>query len=416
VGFGRRKCSAFTLRRNPIPAVSLYTGTTIGTVYSVTIGYDIIKNGKHAIDYLGTYNNTETTADPCSDIISGCTPAGFDDTVPVPPDTSNALVGALGTVSQPPGVFTIWGGTFHYTGSVAPFYNNYVNGDTHRSITLTFKATGTNVVIAWGGHVAWAGDWGSGNSAGGISGASYHTNLDACGGFNGCGGLDVGLTADAAAPAGLIRIVKIASTATGTANVAFPFTASSDFSPLSFPLTDNNPTGGVLKESAAITSFGAAHTVTVTEGNTGGWTLSDAPTCTTNFGGTVVSTEAFLQPDSSDRAGAISAWVNPGGLVTCTFTNTRLAPTAAPASITGQVLSRDGLPMGRVSVSLVDVNTGEVKLTSSNSSGNYTFTGLTVEHFYRLTLSGKRAIFEDPVRDFVLHDDLTNVNFFCTNQ
>lgn len=45
------------------------TGLTPGVVGQITIGYDTIHSDKHAIDYLTTFNRTETTADPCSDIL-----------------------------------------------------------------------------------------------------------------------------------------------------------------------------------------------------------------------------------------------------------------------------------------------------------------------------------------------------------
>src|SRR5690348_999652 len=39
----------------------LFGGLAVNTVNTVIIGYDIIDNGKHAIDYVGSYNYTETT-------------------------------------------------------------------------------------------------------------------------------------------------------------------------------------------------------------------------------------------------------------------------------------------------------------------------------------------------------------------
>jgi hypothetical protein len=221
------------------------------------------------------------------------------------------------------------------------------------------------VVIAWSGHVAWSGDWGAGNSAGGISGSPYHTNIDGCIGINGCGSLDVQLAAAAAAPAGLVRVIKVADVVSGVAITSFPFTTSSDFPPSnSFSLVDNNPDtsvngGGVLKESAAITSFGASHSITINEENIAGWSLHDL-SCVANFNGTVVSTSVPVQP--STKAGTAVVYVNPGGLVTCTFTNGQLRTTAAPVSVTGQVRASDGSALSGITLRLTDVQVVRSKL------------------------------------------------------
>jgi hypothetical protein len=108
--------------------------------------------------------------------------------------------------------------------------------------------------------------------------------------------------------------------------------------------------------------------------------------------------------------------MNEGGFMTCTFTNSQLGPTAAPASITGQILNSSGGPMGRISLSLVDVVSGEVKTTNTNSDGIYSFTNLTVDHFYQLSVIAKKIRIQDPVRQFTLTEDLVGVDFLCTSQ
>ena len=70
-----------------IPYRMKITGLTPGaTVHTLTIGYDVKKGVKHAIDYLGTFDNTETTANPCSGIAS-CTLGSPTSTFPIPADT-----------------------------------------------------------------------------------------------------------------------------------------------------------------------------------------------------------------------------------------------------------------------------------------------------------------------------------------
>ena len=53
---------------------------------------------------------------------------------------------------------------------------NYI-GDTSTSITIYFTASSTNIVLAWGGHIAERDDWGLDNSAVSISGSPYHMRL-----------------------------------------------------------------------------------------------------------------------------------------------------------------------------------------------------------------------------------------------
>ena len=49
-----------------VPFRTKLTNLTAGTSYSFTIGYDTIQGGKHAYDYLTSYNRTEPGANPCA--------------------------------------------------------------------------------------------------------------------------------------------------------------------------------------------------------------------------------------------------------------------------------------------------------------------------------------------------------------
>ncbi len=179
--------------------------------HTLVLHYDTVHGGKHAIDYLGSYDTTETTSttagpqnrnnsNPCFDVLgtSGCaTPASPPtpaSTIPVP---QADLAGAgtcggaswLGTVpAQQSGSFDL----FAPAGAGADFTDaHYVSQDaasgsgncaTTMSVTFdlpgTAPADGWAVVLAWGGHIASALDWGVGNSASAISGSPYHMALD----------------------------------------------------------------------------------------------------------------------------------------------------------------------------------------------------------------------------------------------
>ena len=45
-------------------------------------------------------------------------------------------------------------------------------------ITVTFTATSSSAVLAWGGHIASQLDWGLGNSASAINGSPYHMYVE----------------------------------------------------------------------------------------------------------------------------------------------------------------------------------------------------------------------------------------------
>src|SRR5262245_20040520 len=138
------------------------------TTNHVTIAWDITKGGKHALDYLTTYNRTVTAANPCTkgvgtEVFAGC--SGSASTFPIPTDTSLPF-------SQVAGNFTIFGGTITSVssykwdttstgcGNTTP--PTFV-GDQTRCITINFTPTVANPVIAWAGHIASRHDWGAGN-------------------------------------------------------------------------------------------------------------------------------------------------------------------------------------------------------------------------------------------------------------
>jgi len=274
-----------------LPYRMRFTNLTVGTSYTVSIGYDNTHGGAHAIDYLGTYNTFTITnratntrslragVDPCSGV-AGCAGAPTS-TAPITLDnvavTNQTNPYTLGPIYQPSNQqMSIWGATsltFAYEsidGNVA------TDPQVERRIRVTFTATVSNPVLAWSGHVGYGGDWGAGNSAGGISGSPYHMRLKglcatttppaAPNGCNDGGNQDRSLSADAVVIVGIINIVKAVNTVDGSgiAFTAFGFTASSGFGTTTFSLIDDNAGPGIdTQQSQAISAFGAANAVTV---------------------------------------------------------------------------------------------------------------------------------------------------------
>jgi len=141
--------------------------TTGATIHHITIEWDTTKSGKHAIDYLTTFNRTVSTANPCLGV-TGCSPATFDtEPIPLDPQVDN---GSNSPIDQIAGDFRLYGGTITSITSTPNNGYSYPNGagfagDKSARIEINFTTTVANPVLAWGGHIATRQDWGSGSSA-----------------------------------------------------------------------------------------------------------------------------------------------------------------------------------------------------------------------------------------------------------
>jgi uncharacterized repeat protein (TIGR01451 family) len=196
--------------------------------HTLVLHYDTVHSGGHAIDYLGSFDATETTSTacpqpfgsgcpappgfhanystPCADLVPGGTMSSADcpdnGTAPtprsssaIPPaDVSSApaqICGGSGstgnvhngTFTQLPGSFQLFGPSGSTIGTVSYVSQNVLSGTgtctTTVSVTFNVGGSGTpTVVLAWGGHIASSADWGTGNSAVSINGSPYHMALD----------------------------------------------------------------------------------------------------------------------------------------------------------------------------------------------------------------------------------------------
>lgn len=167
--------------------INLTTGAA--NLHTLIIQYDFTdQTSKHAIDYLTSYNFTETTNNwPCDGALPGnpCSSAPTN-TFPIPDDPS---VLTCPTPPHPGGVpipagqtLAIWNGTI--TG-VTIASHLCEGADLKVSVTITFWASDPSAVIAWGGHIASSSDWGVGVSASALNGSPYHMRVLS---FDGKGG------------------------------------------------------------------------------------------------------------------------------------------------------------------------------------------------------------------------------------
>jgi len=401
-----------------VPFRAIITALTPGsTTNTLTITYETTNSGKHAIDYLGTWDQSTVApngpggANACG-VISPCTP-GTGALIPVDP---NLAANSNPDVLMPStGMFQIWNGNI--TAVSAYTVSGTYAGTSSTSITLTYTANDDTVVVAWGGHVSTRVDWTIGGSAVNISGSSYHMSIN--------GGPNRSMSVDAAIfPAFLIIIKEVTTLGAppgSTATFSFNYTFTQGTTTTPFSLVDDVVgTGGggttipTLSPNATevfpLTSFLAANTITVTEANYAPtWTLSGAPTCVEDPGG-------LPQVDNSTGNAAlrnVTVIAEEGEVITCTFRNTQFAPTAAPANVSGRAVDSFGNGIGGARISVMNAQTGQVYSAITNPFGYYTVLGTEIEAFYVMTISHKRYVFADDTRAFTLVDNLTGVDFIA---
>jgi hypothetical protein len=401
-----------------VPIRLIATDLTVDQSYTVTLGYDFTKGGKYATDYLGDYDETENVLNlPCTGVV-GCNPVPTTFPIPIDPDVTEGFDQILGTaddIVQIPGVFSCFGCTI--TAVSAYTLDGPTTGDSSKTFTITFTANATNVVIAYGSHISTREDWGLANSAVNITGSPYHNFVVDFPGANG-GSRDLQLSATAVLfPANVIiekTVLNFFNQTSGGQSFAFTGSAalfgSSTFNLMDLVaepiLTPGHPfadrRGGTI-ESADIRSFGSTNLVIVSENTPpAGWSLAGI-TCTT-VNGTANNTITL-------GTRTVSIQLEEGEVVTCSFHNVQLTPTAAPASISGRAVDSFGNGIGGARVSVVDAQTGDTFSAITSPFGYYTIEGTEIDNFYVMTISHKRYVFADDTRSFTLRDNLTGVDF-----
>jgi hypothetical protein len=176
------------------------TDLTPGSTHNVTLKYGTTKGGKHAYDFLTTWNWSEdwvTLNDLCQALsgtgtIAGCTTAS-QTTFAIPNDPN--LTDTIEPAPGPDRLFTMAGGTITAASTPEIVSGDYT-GDSETVLTITYtvgpgtgsmcttdnKGTTTCGVMLWfGAHVSVSGQWKLYNGttgAGTISGSPYHVALD----------------------------------------------------------------------------------------------------------------------------------------------------------------------------------------------------------------------------------------------
>ncbi len=280
---------------NTIPYRMAMDNLTLAS-HTLTFEWDTTKSDKHAEDYLNSFDATVGSADPC-DGVAGCL-IGSPNTFAIPADPQVTGAG----ITPPAGLFKMYGGTI--TGVSAYSYANGSGfvGDKSARVSVTFTASVTNPVLAWGGHIAHRSDWGIDNSAISIPGSPYHmrlVDLDGSGGNQ-----DRSLSADAVIFPASITVIKQANVEGST---SFSFTGSP--APLSnFSLVDDGTSANthLFGNIINFTTYQIAETVPA------GWALNSIVCNVTSANG---GTQNVSNP-------GVSIGLHEGENVTCTYTNT----------------------------------------------------------------------------------------------
>ena len=174
----------------------------LGVPIKVIIEFDVRHNGHVSIDYLTSYDQPGPHAlkygsghveaiDPRTGILASTVTPVFAD-IPSPGSKNSPL----GYINQPEASFNLmqaagktqmtlynasFDGPLKWVTGLEPDYSES-NATDEAQLEVTFIANALPVVFAWGGHIASRFDWGylpngQPRSAGGITGASYHTRL-----------------------------------------------------------------------------------------------------------------------------------------------------------------------------------------------------------------------------------------------
>ena len=335
-----------------LPYRILFGSLVPGSSHTVTIAWDTTKGGKHALDYLTTFNRTVANANPCLGV-SGC---GSPTTFAIPADPQVTGAG----VTPVPGNFTMYNATITgvsaYAGGVG-----FPAGDNSRAINITFTTSSATPVLAWGGHIASRVQWGVNNSAAAISGSPFHTALV---GLDGSGGAqDRSLSAAAVTFPGAIIIQK---QAIPTGATAFPFTASP--APLSnFSLVDDGTVANNTKAFTNITNF-TTYTVTETAPLPTDWSLT----------GVVCSVASPNGGSQTVNGAQTTINLAEGEIVTCTYTDTRAQNAVLALTKTDNLNPATYDHVGQVvTYTLTATNTGDVTLHNVTVSDTPALTGFS---------------------------------------
>ena len=152
--------------------------------------FEITKGGKHAIDFITGPERIAEQVQPTDGFTATFPGAGNSFPIPLPPFASAPLTRSYALLQQTADAgdnealnMYIWNGTItsitysNSTFATGTWGNENATGDENSYVDVIFTPTSSDVMLAWGGHIAREDDWGLGNGATAIPGSPYHTHM-----------------------------------------------------------------------------------------------------------------------------------------------------------------------------------------------------------------------------------------------
>ncbi len=192
-----------------VPQRTIFTdiAATPGDVHTLTFNHLATKGGKHAYDWLTSYEQAVTEAaaigapfnnlsgqacypeiGPPNDLDDTCTALRNDDnkaSVDVPDDSDSTTQDRIDDFETTYGnrEISIYSPNITGTPTLTMSHVGSLAGDSDLTYTLTWTSTSSEILIEMAGHLAVGGNgsgfsWGSGQGSSSISGAAYHFSLD----------------------------------------------------------------------------------------------------------------------------------------------------------------------------------------------------------------------------------------------
>jgi Carboxypeptidase regulatory-like domain len=215
-----------------------------------------------------------------------------------------------------------------------------------------------------------------------------------------------------------------ASTTTARVNNATSVTVTTS-APLDITTPNTMPNGslGVPYSTSFVSSGGVGpYTYAVTAGavptgltlNTNGsWSGLPTTAAVYNFDVTVTDSNPFAFLERAFGGKLNPSAPNAANTKTESFQIRINAPTAASATVRGQVVSESGRGLSRTSVSLFNTQTGETRYARANQFGYFTITDLPVGDFYVMQVQRKGYDFPAS-NSFQLFEDLEGLTVIGT--
>jgi hypothetical protein len=372
-----------------IPYRAVMTDLPLNQTITLVLGYDIKHSGLHALDYLthydrllphGVFGHGPESINPVGDIAGLSIDDEVNYAIPAPSSQSSPVDGQPNTsflaLPDAEREMALFGGTFQEVvppaGGVATaiYYvsqGSLTASQAETTIAVSFKATQSTVVLAWGGHIARGDEW-NGLSASAISGSPYHMRTKSWN-LNNVGNQDRSLSAGAVVNPPKLIVIKTVVNDNGGNNVASDFQINvRDGS--NQPIGDPSDFAGAESPGTQVL-FPDTATYTVNEDAFAGYAATYSADCFNGSTGTI----------SVDQT------------KTCTITNNDVAPTLAlnktvSSPYGGNAVENDFVLSATptTGTTITDAG-GDVPATTAQSNMVYTLSETTVSGYTEGTWS-----------------------------